>query len=199
MRGQRGAKSNFKETTKRLTQGWYSIRVRLPMRELKECWSSAEMWMSCCFWCTLYQHKQPKFGWSLEKQRSENATQFMHCPRDLHKLWGITYWVPTHSQVVFQRQCFKAMVFLLKDKIKPIVSIIIIIFNISPTLATCQFICMFRLLIESKVIILDQWQQYCIITQFTSSEDEANWFLFISKLYTLYHSWVLLSSTFDRV
>ena len=155
MRGHRAAKSNCRETTKRLTQGWYSIRVRLPMRELTECWSSAEMWMSCCFWCTLYHQKQPKFGWSLEKQRSENVTQYMHCPRDLHKLWGITSWVPAHSQVVFQRQCFKAMAFLLKDKIKPIVSIIIIVFNIFPTSATRQFICMFRLLIESKVIILD--------------------------------------------
>ena len=42
MRGQRGgAKSNFKETMKRRTPGWYSIRVGQSTRNTKECWSSA--------------------------------------------------------------------------------------------------------------------------------------------------------------
>ena len=193
MQGQWGAKANFKETTKRLTPGWYSIHVRLPMRELKECWSYAEIWMLCCFWCTLCQHKQPKFGWSLKKTKTSTCYPIHALSERVYKLWGLTCWVPMHSQIVIQHQCLKAMAFLLKDEIKPIVSVIIVVSNISLTSATCQLICMFWLLIKSNVIILDQWQQYCIITQFTSS-DEAYWFLFISKLYT-----ILLSSTFDSV
>ena len=44
---QGGAKSNFKETTKRWTPGWYSIRVRQSARDTKEYRSSAEIRVSC--------------------------------------------------------------------------------------------------------------------------------------------------------
>ena len=42
---------------------------------------------------------------------------------------------------------------LLKDEIKPILCIIIIGSNILPTLATCQFICMFQLL-RARLLVL---------------------------------------------
>ena len=41
--------SVFKQTTKRLTPGWYSIRVSQLTKITKECWSSAETQIFCFF------------------------------------------------------------------------------------------------------------------------------------------------------
>ena len=60
--------------------------VRPSVNDMRECWSSIETLMYCCYWYTSCQQSQLTCGLYLEWLRVGNVTRYMKHHRDSHNL-----------------------------------------------------------------------------------------------------------------